>query len=243
MRGVERQVVVTRQDVCAACGGAGRGADARRALSRSATATRQGALGARPHGVREERARRAAARAGSDRSAATCAAGTDAHVRSEAVPVRVPPGVADGARLRVAGTRPRRTARRPHRRSVRRRPRAAAPGCSAARETTSCMVVPIAVHEAVLGARIDVPSLEGREPADPARHAGGTAVPDCGPRRAGGRRRPRRPRRRSPDRAAGVRGRAVEGADARVRSSEQRRRQNEISRYDAPSAAAARPIT
>ena len=41
------------------------------------------------------------------------------------------------------------------------------------------IVVPVAVHEAVLGARIDVPTLDGRrQPEDPAGDAGGPAVPD-----------------------------------------------------------------
>ena len=48
------------------------------------------------------RARRATAAGGSARSAARPARGTGAHVRSEAVTVRVPAGLADGARLRVA---------------------------------------------------------------------------------------------------------------------------------------------
>ena len=39
--------------------------------------------------------------------------------------------------------------------------------------------MPVAVHEAVLGARIDVPTLDGHvRPEDSAGHAGGPAVPD-----------------------------------------------------------------
>ena len=72
------------------------------------------------------------------------------------------------------------------------------------------LVVPIGVHEAVLGARIDVPTLEGPVELRPAGHAGGTAVPDERARRAARGRRPRRPDRRSPARAAGDRGRAIE---------------------------------
>ena len=50
--------------------------------------------------------------------------------------------------------------------------------CSAARGTTCYIEVPVAVHEAVLGARIEVPSLDGPFRLHVAAgHAGGPAVP------------------------------------------------------------------
>ena len=76
MRGVERQVrghaAGRVRRVRAAPGGCGR----RKGAARTCHGTRQGALGARTHGVHEERARRAAAPGGSGRSAARCAAAT-----------------------------------------------------------------------------------------------------------------------------------------------------------------------
>jgi molecular chaperone DnaJ len=81
-------------------------------------------------------------------------------VRSEAVPVRLPPGVSDGARLRVPekGHAGHRTGRsgdlyvdvqvQPH--PVLRR-----------EGDDLVIAVPVAVHEAMLGARISVPTLDG----------------------------------------------------------------------------------
>jgi molecular chaperone DnaJ len=81
-------------------------------------------------------------------------------VRSEPVPVRVPPGVVTASRLRIPerGNTGRRGGRtgdlfvdiqvQPH--PVLRR-----------EGDHLFLVVPVAVHEAVLGARIDVPTLEG----------------------------------------------------------------------------------
>ena len=160
MRGVERQVVVTRQDVCDACRGAGHDADARRAL-RAVPRHRQRALGARPHGVHQELRARASG-TGRQRSerCAVCV-GQGRSVRTEAVPVHVPAG----RRTKARGCASR---------------SAATPGGTAARNGDLYvtvhvqphpvfrrqgddlhMVMPIGVHEAVLGARIDVPSLEG----------------------------------------------------------------------------------
>ncbi len=82
-------------------------------------------------------------------------------VRSEAVTVKVPPGTADGARLRVAerGHAGQHGGRngdlyvtvhvRPH------------PFSRRDGDDLSC-VVPVAVHEAVLGARIEVPTTRRR---------------------------------------------------------------------------------
>ena len=55
---------------------------------------------------------------------------------------------------------------------------AAASASIAGKATICTCVIPIGVHEAVLGARIDVPTLDGPiRLAHAARHAGGTAVP------------------------------------------------------------------
>jgi molecular chaperone DnaJ len=158
MRGVERQIVVTRQDVCQACGGAGmvRTPEARCAPCHGAGKVRW----ARGHMVFTKSC--AACHGTGRQRTARCAvcAGHGLHVRSEAVPVTIPAGVHEGTRLRVAdrGHAGRRGAPngdlyvlvhvQPH--AVFRR-----------QGDDLCVVVEIGVHDAVLGTRIDVPSLEG----------------------------------------------------------------------------------
>ncbi len=158
MRGVERQVVVTRQDVCDPCRGLGavRTPEARCAPCHGTGKVRW----ARGHMVFTKSC---AACDGSGRQRTQrCAAcgGQGRHVRTDAVPVVLPAGVSEGARLRVAD--------RGH------------AGRSGGRNgdlyvtvhvqpdpvfrrqgDDLCVVMPIGVHEAVLGARVDVPSLEG----------------------------------------------------------------------------------
>jgi molecular chaperone DnaJ len=158
MRGGERQVIVTRQEVCHACHGQGaiRTPEGRCAPCHG-TGKVKWARGhmvftkacAACHGTGRQRSQRCAACAGSGRQ-----------VRTEAVPVSVPPGVAEGARLRIAdmGHSGRHGGRHgdlyvtvhvtPH--AVFRR-----------QGDDLLVVLPIGVHEAVLGARVDLPSLEG----------------------------------------------------------------------------------
>ena len=158
IRGVERQVVVTRQVVCGACGGAGQVRTPEgRCPHCQATGTVRWARG---HMVF---AKACAACAGTGRQRfqrCDVCGGHGRSVRSDAIAVRVPAGTADGARLRVAekghaGQRGGRTGDlyvdvqvQPH--PVLRR-----------EGDDLFMVVPVAVHEALLGARIDVPSLDG----------------------------------------------------------------------------------
>ncbi len=158
MRGVERQVVVTRQDVCSGCGGTG---TVRTPEGRCAPCHGSGKVRwARGHMVFTKSC--AACHGTGRQRTARCAicAGHGLHVRSEAVPVAIPAGVNEGARLRVAdrGHAGRRGARngdlyvtvhvQPH--QVFRR-----------QGDDICVVVSIGVHDAVLGTRVDVPSLDG----------------------------------------------------------------------------------
>ena len=158
MQGVERQLVITRQVLCGACRGAGheRVSDVRCTHCQGAGRVRW----ARGHmvftkdcaacgGSGHERHRRCPLCAGQGRS-----------VRSEAVVVRVPAGVHDGAQLRVAerghaGTHGARSGDvyihvkvQPH------------PALRREHDDLH-LVVPIAIHEAALGARIEVPSFDG----------------------------------------------------------------------------------
>ena len=158
MRGVQRQIVVVRQDVCAGCGGSG---TVRTMEGRCGPCHGSGKVRwARGHMVFTKSC---AACDGTGRQRTQrCAActGHGLHVRSEAVPVTIPAGVHDGTRLRIAerGHAGRGGARngdlyvsvhvQAH--QVFRR-----------QGDDLCVTLPIGVHDAVLGARVDVPALEG----------------------------------------------------------------------------------
>jgi len=158
IRGVERQIVVTRQVPCGQCRGAGHTTvvEARCTQCKGSGAVRW----ARGHMVFSKpcpgcggTGRQSVQRCGA------CNA-TGRTVRGEAVAVVVPPGTVDDTQLRIpelghAGYYGGRTGDlyvtvkvHPH------------PIFRRQGDTLSC-VVPLAVHEAVLGARIDVPTLDG----------------------------------------------------------------------------------
>ncbi len=157
-RGVERQVVVTRQIACGGCGGAGQ---VRTPEGRCPHCQATGEVRwARGHMVFSKSCA-ACAGTGRERFQRCGVCGAQGRiVRSEPVPVRVPPGALSGARLRVPerGHTGQRGGRdgdlyvdvhvQPH--PLLRRER-----------DDLFIVVPVAVHEAVLGARIDVPTLDG----------------------------------------------------------------------------------
>jgi molecular chaperone DnaJ len=158
VRGVERQIVVTRLEVCAACGGRGQIATPEaRCSGCQGTGTVRWARGhmvfAKPcascGGTGRQRAQRCAVCVGHGRS-----------MRSEAVPVIVPPGVIDGLRLRVpgkghVGRYGGRTGDLYVTVHVQPHPRFRRDG------DDLHMVVSIGVHEAVLGTRIDVETPDG----------------------------------------------------------------------------------
>ncbi len=158
MRGVERPVTVTRLTACAACGGTGavRTSEAR-CLFCNGTGSLRSARGhmvftkACPHCAGTGR-----------RMSVPCSrcGGEGLETRADAVPVVVPGGTDDGAQIRVAGkgncgrrggpcgdlyvtvgVQPHRLFRRVG--------------------DDVFLQVPVAVHEAALGARIDIPTIEG----------------------------------------------------------------------------------
>jgi molecular chaperone DnaJ len=158
VRGVQCQVVVTRQDNCPACSGTGQ-IEAVESRCPHCHATGH-VRWARGHMVFSKPC---AACGGTGRQREQRCAVCAAHgrvVRSEAVPVFVPPGTPDGARLRVperghAGRHGGRTGDLDVAVHV-------APHHLFRREGDDLVIeVPIAVHEAVLGARIEVPALDG----------------------------------------------------------------------------------
>ena len=210
MRGVERQVVVTRQESCAACRGAGTRVDAGGAV-RAVPRHRQVSAGRAATWCSRKPARRAL---GTGRQRQQRCGLCGAHgrvVRTEGVSVSVPPGPADGTRLRVpekghAGRDGGRTGDLYVIVQVQPHPLFRREGDDLHLE------LPVAVHEAVLGARIEVPSLDGpfKLTIPPGTQGGrrfrvsGRGVADAG----------RRPRRPGGPRAAGA---AAEWCDERSR--------------------------
>jgi molecular chaperone DnaJ len=158
MRGVDRQVVVTRQDLCSACRGTG---SIRTPEGRCAPCHGTGKVRwSRGHMVFTKSC--AACHGTGRQRTARCAvcAGHGRQVRSEAIPVSIPAGTNEGARLRVpdrghAGRYGGRSGDLYVTVHVQ-------PDSVFRREGDDLfVVVPIGVHEAVLGTRVGIPTLEG----------------------------------------------------------------------------------
>jgi len=159
LAGGVRPVMVTRSDRCRVCGGAGvlRGSDAPCLPCGGAGSVRSG----RGHMVFSS----PCPYCGGAGRQITCdcraCGGEGLEVRSEAIDVRIPPGIADHARLRVAG-----------RGNVGRRGAAAGDLYVTVRVAAHPVFrregdelhieVPVAIHEAALGARIEIPTPDGR---------------------------------------------------------------------------------
>ena len=158
MRGLQRQVVVTRQEICPACRGSGSVStpEARCVPCHGSGSVRW----ARGHMLFSKPC---AACAGTGRQRHQRCGICNAQgrvVRTEGIAIVVPPGTADGTRLRIAG--------KGHAGRqggltgdlyvlVR-----VAPHPLFRREGDDLHIeLPVAVHEAVLGARVEVPSLDG----------------------------------------------------------------------------------
>lgn len=158
MRGVDRQIVVVRQDVCATCGGSGA---VRTPEGRCAPCHGSGKVRwARGHMVFTKSC--AACQGSGKQRMQRCAAcaGHGLQVRSEGVPISIPAGLPDGTRLRIAGRG--HTGRRGAQNGdvyvtvhVQAHPVFRRQG------DDLCMTLPIGVHDAVLGTRVEVPSLDG----------------------------------------------------------------------------------
>ena len=158
IRGAVRQIMVTRFEACTACDATGqvRTNDVRCTQCHGTGKVRW----ARGHMVFTKTC---AACHGEGRHRTTrcrTCAGVGRHARIEAVAVTVPAGVADGAHLRIperghAGRRGGRTGDLHVTVHVEPHPVFRRVG------DDLHVVLPIGVHEAVLGARVDVPSLEG----------------------------------------------------------------------------------
>lgn len=158
VQGVDRQVVVTRQVLCGFCAGAGQ------------VATIEGKCGqcqgtghvrwARGHMVFSKACAQCSGTGRQRRQRCGACAGQGRSVRSEAINIRVPAGIMDGGQVRIperghAGWRAGRPGDlyvtvhvQPH------------PTFTRDGDDLVCEL-PVMVHEAALGARIDAPALEG----------------------------------------------------------------------------------
>ncbi|MBI4462329.1 MAG: molecular chaperone DnaJ [Acidobacteria bacterium] len=157
IRGAVKKIAVTRLDACSACRGAG-------TTGGPATCSACGGSGRVQQQTGRMRFELTCARChGSGRTRTICRhCGGEGRVnRTETIDVRIPPGMSDGARVRVAGKGNAGlrggpagdlyivTAVRPH-------------GYFERRGDDIFTTVPITVSEAALGARIEVPTIDGR---------------------------------------------------------------------------------
>jgi molecular chaperone DnaJ len=158
IRGVERQVVVTRHVACGRCGGAGQ---VRTPEGRCTHCHATGKVRwARGHMVFSKPCAACGGTGRQRHQRCEVCAGHGRLVRSEAIPLHVPPGVSDGARLRIpekghAGRHSGRTGDLYVTVNVQPHPLVRREG------DDLFLTIPVAVHEAVLGARIEVPTFDG----------------------------------------------------------------------------------
>ncbi len=158
IRGAERHLMVTHLSTCAACGGSGA---VRTAEARCLHCGGTGAIrSARGHMIFTRTCPQCGGTGRQRQASCGRCGGTGVETRTEPILVRVPPGTADGARLRVEGKG-----------NCGRR----GGPCGDLYVTVQVLAhplfrrdgddlflqVPVAVHEAALGTRIDVPTLEG----------------------------------------------------------------------------------
>ncbi|MBI2833674.1 MAG: J domain-containing protein [Acidobacteria bacterium] len=158
MAGGERRVTVTRLERCTACRGGGQ-LKAPDAMCPHCTGTGS-VRWTRHHMVFTKNCAPCAGTGRQQSRACPACAGEGVSVRSEAVPVQIPAGVADGARLRIPGKgHVGRRAGRPGDLHV---AITVEPHPLFHREGDDLrVVVPVAIHEAALGAKIDVPTIDG----------------------------------------------------------------------------------
>jgi molecular chaperone DnaJ len=158
IRGGPHDVTITRKERCGACQGLGRGRVGERACahchgSGSVRSARSHMVFTRPcaHCGGTGRQRPAPCPA---------CAGASVEMRTERLTMTIPPGLGDGAAIRLAGKGDAGAGGGPHgdlyiRLQVRPHPIFRREG------DDLHLIVPVAVHEAALGAKIDVPSLDG----------------------------------------------------------------------------------
>ena len=158
IRGGQRQTTVLRQEHCRMCGGIGR---LHTADSRCLHCNGGGIVKtARGHMVFSKTCAQCAGSGRQRQAVCPTCAGQQVETRSEALTVNLPPGLEDGARIRVAGKG--HVGRNGGENGDLYISVEVQPHPLFRREGDDLLfVVPIAIHEAALGAKIDVPSLDG----------------------------------------------------------------------------------
>jgi molecular chaperone DnaJ len=158
VRGVERRVALTRHDVCRSCGGGGR---LRTSESRCSHCHGAGTLrSTRGHMVFSKPCRYCGGTGRQRELVCPGCRGEGVEAKVETITFQIPAGIADGARVRVPGKG--HAGRRGGPSGDLHIAVQVAPHPLFRREDDDLhLVVPIAIHEAALGAKVDVPSLEG----------------------------------------------------------------------------------
>jgi molecular chaperone DnaJ len=159
MRGAQRQITLTRRETCHSCQGLGR---LKVAESRCPRCQGSGVIRSRRGNMVFSKSCETCGGSGrvTEHPCAACGT-TGVEARSDAIAIRIPPGVADGSRIRVAekGNAGLRGGRVGDLYIVVH----VAPHQTFSRVGNDVhVVVPIAVHEAALGAKIDVPAPDGQ---------------------------------------------------------------------------------
>lgn len=158
VRGVTRTVALVRREACAACGGAGAVPIAE---STCPACRGDGTIrSARGHMVFAKTCVRCGGTGRQRHAACPTCGGGGVEARSDVIPIQVPAGMADGERLRVAG--------KGHAGTRGGSPGdlyltfQVAPDSRFWREGDDLHIeVPVAVHEAALGSRFDIPTFDG----------------------------------------------------------------------------------
>ena len=156
----------------------GRSATARTVRARASSSRRAGTWCSR------SRARTAAAPAASRPRGVRRAADSSVEMRTETLTIQVPPGLADGARVRVPGKGHAGLKRRRRGRPLHQRPGRAASRCSGARATTCTWSCRWRFTKRRSAPDRGPGTRRRRAPARSARHAVGAAVPVARARRA-----------------------------------------------------------
>jgi molecular chaperone DnaJ len=158
LRGAERRLALTRHEVCHSCRGSGalRTAESRCSLCHGAGTLRS----TRGHMVFAKSCQQCGGTGRQQQLMCPACQGEGVEAKVETIVVHLPAGVSDGARVRVSGKG--HAGRRGASSGDLQIAVHVAPHPLFRREDDDLhLVVPIAIHEAALGAKIEVPSLEG----------------------------------------------------------------------------------
>jgi len=158
VRGVQREIAVARQEHCRTCRGVGRLSTAEsRCVHCHGTGVTKSARG---HMVFSKPCEHCSGSGRQRQTACPTCGGQQVEMRSESLTINIPPGLADGARIRIPGKG--HVGRNGSENGALYVTIHVQPHPLFRREGDDLhVVIPVAIHEAALGAKIDVPSLDG----------------------------------------------------------------------------------